>query len=166
MLSVNGRNLECRGTRVDRRSVRSTKGGSQAKSCDDVCPRVVCERSPAMMFDQGWFANKVLQWCLPKDGLQAKSYDDVWSKVVRKQSPAMMIVQGWLARWLRDNCATILNQDKQIRARTDTMAVWGTAKGELRRGNCEEGTAKGELRKGNCKGGTAKGRECDDNKWE
>ena len=48
-----------------------------------------------------------------------------------------MFAQGWIARWLRDDYATILNQDRQIRARTDTIAVWGTAKEELRRGNCE-----------------------------
>ena len=45
--------------------------------------------------------------------------------------------------------------------RTDgAMAVQGTAKGELQRGNCERGTAKGELQRGNCEGGTAKGEGC------
>ena len=32
---------------------RLAKGGSRAKSCDDVWPKVDRERSPAMMFDQG-----------------------------------------------------------------------------------------------------------------
>ena len=65
MLSVNERSLEYRGMRADCESVRLTTGGSQAKSCDDVCPKVVRERSkvdrgqsPAMMFAQGWFANE------------------------------------------------------------------------------------------------------------
>ena len=50
MLSMNGRSLVCRGIRADRGSVRLTQGGSQAKSGNDVCPRVVYERSPAIMF--------------------------------------------------------------------------------------------------------------------
>ena len=141
---MNGRNLECRGTRADRGSVRFDqewiasgvlrwclpKGGSWAKSYDDVCPRAVREQSPAMMFAQGWIASKVLRWCLPKRGLQMKSCDDICPKVDRERSLAMMFAQGWIARWLRDNCATILNQDRQIRAKTDIMAVRGTAKGE------------------------------------
>ena len=61
MLSVNGKSLEYRGTWVDRGSVKSTKGGSRAKSYDNVCSRVVWEQSPAMMIAQGWFANKALQ---------------------------------------------------------------------------------------------------------
>ena len=110
------------------------KGGSRTKSCDDVCPRVDRKRSPAMRFAQGWIASEVLRWCLPKGRSRTKSCDDVCPRVDRERSPAMMFAQGWIARWLRDDCATILNQDRQIRARTDTMAVRGTAKGELRRG--------------------------------
>ena len=61
MLSVNGRSLECRGIRANCESVRMTKGRLQAKSCDDVYLRVVCEQSSAIMFAQRWIANKVLQ---------------------------------------------------------------------------------------------------------
>ena len=50
MLSVKGRNLVCRGIRADRGSVRLTQGGLRAKFGDNVCPRVVCEQTPAMMF--------------------------------------------------------------------------------------------------------------------
>ena len=82
MLSVNGRSSKYRGTRGDRGSVRLTQGGLRAKSCDDICPRVVCEQSPAMMFTQGIS--------------RAKFCDDVCPKVVCKQSPAMMFAQGWI----------------------------------------------------------------------
>ena len=61
MLSVNGRSLECRGTQVDRGSVKLTKGGLRAKSGNDVCPIVVRKQSPVMMFVQGWFVNKIMQ---------------------------------------------------------------------------------------------------------
>ena len=69
----------------------------------------------------------------------------------------MIFAQEWIAKWLRNNCAMILNQDGQIRAKTDTMAVRGTAKGELRRGNCKRGTAKRELQKG---------KSVNDNRWK
>ena len=80
MLSVNGRSSEYRGTRGDCGSVRLTQGGLRAKSCNDVCPRVVHKQSPAMMFTQG--------------RLRAKSCDDVYPRVVCKRSPAMMFAQG------------------------------------------------------------------------
>ena len=145
MLSVNGRSSGYRGTRGDRGSVRDRSGWSRAKSCDDICkscdevyPRVDRERSPAMMIAQGWIASKVLRWWLqvlrwglPKGGSRAKSCNDDCPRVGRKRSSAMMIAQGWIAGWLRDNCATLLNHD---RSATGTMAVQGTAKGELRRG--------------------------------
>ena len=86
-------------------------------------------------FTQGWIASKVLQWWLSKGGSQAKSSDDVhkscdgvYPRVDREQSPAMIFAQGWIAGWLRDNCATLLNQD---RSATGTMAVQGTVKGGL-----------------------------------
>ena len=126
------------------------------KSCDEVCPRVDRKRSPAMMFAspamrfyprvdrerspammivQGWIASEVLRWWLPKGGSRAKSCDDDCPRVDRKRSPAMMFTspamgftQGWIAGWLRDNCATLLNQD---RSATGIMAVQGTVKGGL-----------------------------------
>ena len=61
MLSVNGKSLEYRDTRVDCGSVRLTKGGSWAKSCNEVWSRVDRERSPAMRFAQGWIASETLQ---------------------------------------------------------------------------------------------------------
>ena len=61
MLSVNERSLEYRGTWVDRGSVRLTKGGLRANSCNEVYPRMVRDRSPAIMFAQGWIVSKVLQ---------------------------------------------------------------------------------------------------------
>ena len=86
MLSVNGRSLEYRDTRVDRGSVRLTKGGSRAESCDEVCPKVVRDQSPAMIFAQGWIVSKVLQSCLPKGGSQTKSCDDVCPRVDRQMA--------------------------------------------------------------------------------
>ena len=164
MLSVNGRNLEYRGTRGDHGLVRDRLGW----------PRVDCGQSPAMRFGQGWIASKVLRWglpkggsqvkpcdeVLPKGGLRTKSCDGVCSRVDCKQSPAMVFAQGWIAsetlqwgfaqgwiaRWLRDNCATILNQDRSANERCNGSS-----------GNYKMGTAKGKLQKG---------KDVDDNRWE
>ena len=40
-------------SRIGQGQIRLTKGGSRAKSCDEVWPRVDREQSPAMMFAQG-----------------------------------------------------------------------------------------------------------------
>ena len=139
MLSVNGRNSECRGTRGNRGSVRLTQGGSQAKSCNDVCPKVVRKQSPALMFAQGWFANKVLRWCLPKGGSRTKFCVDVCPKVVRKRSPAMKFVQRWFANKVLRWCLTRTDRSVQ------RQILWQF--GKLRRRNCKERTAKGELQR-------------------
>ena len=137
MLSVNGRNSECKGTRGDHRSVRDRSGW----------PRVDDGQSPAMRFGQwwiasetlqwsfaqGWIASKVLQWCLPNGRSQVKSCDSVCPRVDRGWNPEMVFAQGWIAKWLRDDCATILNQDRSANGRCNGSS-----------GNCKGGIAKGE----------------------
>ena len=92
-LRVQGYTGRSRIGQVDQRWIASKvlrrylpKGGLRTKPCDDVCPRVVCKRSPAMMFAQGWIVSKVLWWCLTKGGLRTKSCDDDCPRVARQMA--------------------------------------------------------------------------------
>ena len=91
-----------------------------------------------MMFDQGWIASELLQYCLTYRSSRAKSLTKGQTRKGR--------CNGKHAR--ADTMA--------VCARADTMAVRGTANGELRRGTAK-GNCKWATTKGNCEWESAKG---------
>ena len=130
-------------SRIGQGQIRLIKDGSRAKSYNEVWPRVDCKQSPVMMFVQGWIANKVLQWCLPKGRLQAKSCNDVCSKVDCKQSYAN--TQRQIQRQFAQRQIALKQIQKQFVQEQFR---------ELQTGNCEGRTAKRKLQMVNCKRGT------------
>ena len=62
------------------------KGGSRAKSCDDVWPRMDHKQSPTIMFGQGWIASEALQWCLTRGSLLNGQGTVVWQYLTKGQT--------------------------------------------------------------------------------